>query len=83
MRITPIGARLASDGLRQHLSTAPTTVAAACKPFGVSCISSSECLVPVTPPSGFYAWVQCGEAVVSTSLPVRETYVEVHRSGRD
>ncbi|GAA1541257.1 hypothetical protein GCM10009730_57980 [Streptomyces albidochromogenes] len=40
-------------------------------------------LVPVTPPSGFYAWVQCGEAVVSTSMPVRETYVEVHRSGRD
>ncbi|MET9513571.1 hypothetical protein [Streptomyces sp. NPDC002994] len=40
-------------------------------------------MVPVTPPSGFYAWVQCGEAVVSTSLPVRETYVEVHRSGRD
>ncbi|MGW7051610.1 lasso peptide biosynthesis protein [Streptomyces sp. NPDC054888] len=40
-------------------------------------------LVPVTPPSGFYAWVQCGEAVVSTSMPVRETYVEVHRSGRN
>ncbi|MET9508078.1 lasso peptide biosynthesis protein [Streptomyces flavidovirens] len=40
-------------------------------------------MVPVTPPSGFYAWVQCGEAVVSTSLPVRETYIEVHRSERD
>lgn len=40
-------------------------------------------MVPAAPPSGFYAWVQCGEAVVSTSLPVRETYVEVHGSGRN
>ncbi len=40
-------------------------------------------MVPVTPPAGFHAWVQCGEAVVSTSLPVRETCVELHRSGRD
>lgn len=37
-------------------------------------------LVPATPPAGYYAWVQCADEVVSTSLPVRETYVEVHRA---
>lgn len=50
MTITPIGARLASDGLQQHLFTAPTTVAALCKPYGVSCFSSSECC------SGWCSW---------------------------
>jgi Transglutaminase-like superfamily len=37
-------------------------------------------LVPASPPAGFYAWVECGGRVVSTSLPVREEYIEVHRS---
>ena len=37
-------------------------------------------LVPAAPPAGFYAWVECGGRVVSTSLPVREEYIEVHRS---
>lgn len=37
-------------------------------------------LVPVSAPSGFYAWVSCGDEVVSTSVPVREEYVEVYRS---
>jgi Transglutaminase-like superfamily len=37
-------------------------------------------LVPSAAPTGFYAWVQCGDEVVSTSLPVQEEYVEVHRS---
>jgi hypothetical protein len=34
-------------------------------------------LVPRVPPAGLFAWVQCGDEVVSTSLPVREQYVEV------
>lgn len=34
-------------------------------------------LVPRVPPAGLFAWVQCGSEVVSTSLPVREQYVEV------
>ncbi|MBW5481282.1 lasso peptide biosynthesis protein [Streptomyces bambusae] len=38
-------------------------------------------IAPASPPAGFYAWVECGGRVVSTSLPVREEYVEVHRSG--
>ncbi|MDQ3988201.1 MAG: lasso peptide biosynthesis protein [Actinomycetota bacterium] len=37
-------------------------------------------LAPMAPPAGFYAWVQCGDDVVSTSLPVRQEYLEVHRS---
>ncbi|MER8072340.1 hypothetical protein ABTZ59_29020 [Streptomyces sp. NPDC094034] len=37
-------------------------------------------LVPTTPPAGFYAWVEYGGEVLSTSLPVHETYIEVHRS---
>lgn len=36
---------------------------------------------PVVAPGGFYAWVQCAGAVVSTSLPVREEYTEVLRAG--
>lgn len=36
--------------------------------------------VPAAPPAGFFAWVQCGTEVLSTSLPVHEEYVEVHRS---
>ena len=37
-------------------------------------------LAPMAPPAGFYAWVQCGDDVVSTSLPVRQEYLEVYRS---
>jgi hypothetical protein len=37
-------------------------------------------VTPATPPAGFYAWVQCGDEVVSTSLAVGEEYAEVYRS---
>ena len=37
-------------------------------------------LVPPAPVAGFFAWVEHDGQVVSTSLPVRETYLEVHRS---
>ncbi|SCL44869.1 Transglutaminase-like superfamily protein [Micromonospora citrea] len=37
-------------------------------------------IVPATPPAGFYAWVECDGEVVSTSLPVKETYLEVHQA---
>jgi len=37
-------------------------------------------LAPAIAPGGFHAWVQCGDAVVSTSLPVRDEYVPIHRS---
>ncbi|MEU6023015.1 hypothetical protein [Micromonospora sp. NPDC047134] len=37
--------------------------------------------VPAVAPAGFYAWVQCADDVVSTSLPVREEYIEVYRFG--
>ncbi|WAU82820.1 lasso peptide biosynthesis protein [Streptomyces sp. Qhu-G9] len=37
---------------------------------------------PVVAPGGFYAWVQCGGSVVSTTLPVREEYTEVLRTGK-
>ncbi|MGX1880590.1 hypothetical protein [Streptomyces sp. NPDC055287] len=43
MTTTSLAARLASDGLQQHLFTAPTTVAAACEPFADACWSTSEC----------------------------------------
>lgn len=33
-----------------------------------------------SPPAGFFAWVECDGRVVSTSLPVHEEYVEVHRA---
>ncbi|GIJ29580.1 hypothetical protein Vqi01_47420 [Micromonospora qiuiae] len=36
--------------------------------------------VPAIPPAGFYAWVECDGEVVSTSLPVKETYLEVFRA---
>lgn len=36
-------------------------------------------LAPAEPPAGFYAWVQHGGVVVSTSLPVAEEYLVVHR----
>ncbi|NBE93946.1 hypothetical protein FE391_08320 [Nonomuraea sp. KC401] len=36
--------------------------------------------VPATSPAGFYAWVECDSEVVSTSLPVKETYLQVHQS---
>ncbi|MEG8275812.1 hypothetical protein [Streptomyces sp. AHA2] len=35
-------------------------------------------IVPAAPPAGFYAWVRCGGAVLSTSLPVKEEYVEIY-----
>ncbi|QTR02983.1 hypothetical protein J7S33_28980, partial [Saccharothrix algeriensis] len=37
-------------------------------------------LVPGTGAAGYYAWVSCGEQVVSTSLPVADEYVEVFRT---
>ncbi|WP_106982576.1 lasso peptide biosynthesis protein [Streptomyces megasporus] len=37
-------------------------------------------IVPASSFAGFYAWVECDGQVVSTSLPVREEYIEVHRS---
>jgi hypothetical protein len=37
-------------------------------------------LAPAVAPGGFHAWVQCGDAVVSTSLPVRDEYVPVYSS---
>ncbi|MFD5661713.1 hypothetical protein [Streptomyces hirsutus] len=37
-------------------------------------------VVPVSPPAGFYAWVEYRGHVLSTSLPVQEEYIEVHRS---
>lgn len=37
-------------------------------------------LVPAVAPAGFYAWVECDGEVVSTSVPVHEEYVRVHRS---
>ncbi|CAM3745427.1 lasso peptide biosynthesis protein [Kibdelosporangium persicum] len=37
-------------------------------------------VVPAMPPAGFYAWVECDGEVVSTSLPVKETYLEVYRA---
>ncbi len=38
-----ISARLASDGLQQHMFSAPTAVAEACKPGGKFCTSALEC----------------------------------------
>jgi hypothetical protein len=38
-------------------------------------------IVASASPAGFFAWVECGGRVVSTSLPVREEYVEVLRAG--
>jgi hypothetical protein len=37
-------------------------------------------LAPARPPAGYFAWVQHGDDVVSTSLPVRDEYIEIHRS---
>jgi hypothetical protein len=37
-------------------------------------------LVPAVAPAGFHAWVECDGDVVSTSVPVQEEYVQVHRS---
>jgi hypothetical protein len=38
---------------------------------------------PATAPAGFYAWVQCGDDVLSTSLAVAEEYTEVFRADPD
>jgi hypothetical protein len=37
-------------------------------------------LAPAVAPGGFHAWVQCGGAVVSTSLPVRDEYLSIYSS---
>jgi hypothetical protein len=37
-------------------------------------------VAPAVPPAGFYAWVRCGGDVLSTSLPVKEEYVEIYRN---
>ncbi|TDD72480.1 lasso peptide biosynthesis protein [Actinomadura rubrisoli] len=37
-------------------------------------------LAPAKPPAGYFPWVQCGDEVVSTSLPVLEEYIEIHRA---
>jgi hypothetical protein len=37
-------------------------------------------LAPAVAPGGFHAWVQCGDTVVSTSVPVRDEYVPVYSS---
>ncbi len=37
-------------------------------------------LAPAVAPGGFHAWVQCGGAVVSTSLPVRDEYLPIYSS---
>ena len=37
-------------------------------------------LAPAVAPGGFHAWVQCGDAVVSTSLPVRDEYLPIYSS---
>ncbi|MGQ4361162.1 hypothetical protein [Streptomyces sp. SAS_272] len=40
-------------------------------------------VAPAAPPAGFYAWVECEGRVVSTTLPVRDEYAEVHRSPKE
>ncbi|MFD5099508.1 MULTISPECIES: hypothetical protein [Streptomyces] len=50
MTTTSLAARLAGPGLQQHLFAAPTTVAAACETFGVTCWGASECC------SGWFGW---------------------------
>jgi Transglutaminase-like superfamily len=37
-------------------------------------------IAPAVAPGGFHAWVECGGAVVSTSLPVRDEYLTVYSS---
>jgi hypothetical protein len=37
-------------------------------------------LAPAVAPGGFHAWVQCGGAVVSTSLPVHDEYLPIYSS---
>ena len=37
-------------------------------------------LAPAKPPAGYFAWVQYGDDVLSTSLPVEDEYIEIHRS---
>jgi hypothetical protein len=37
-------------------------------------------LAPAKPPGGYFAWVQYGDDVLSTSLPVKDEYIEIHRS---
>ncbi|TDC30206.1 hypothetical protein E1261_13950 [Kribbella albertanoniae] len=39
-------------------------------------------LAPAVAPGGLYAWVRCGDEVVSTSLPVSEEYVEIPMAER-
>jgi hypothetical protein len=37
-------------------------------------------LAPARPPAGYFAWVQYEDDVLSTSLPVKDEYIEIHRS---
>jgi hypothetical protein len=37
-------------------------------------------IVPASPVAGYLAWVELDGQVLSTSLPVHETFLEVHRS---
>jgi hypothetical protein len=37
-------------------------------------------LAPAVAPGGFHAWVECGDSVVSTSLPVRDEYMPIYSS---
>jgi hypothetical protein len=37
-------------------------------------------LAPAVAPGGFHARVQCGDRIVSTSLPVRDEYIHVYSS---
>lgn len=37
-------------------------------------------LAPARAPAGYFAWVQDGDVVVSTSLPVEDEYVEILRA---
>ncbi|MFI6515435.1 hypothetical protein ACIBF1_07720 [Spirillospora sp. NPDC050679] len=37
-------------------------------------------VAPAQPPAGYFAWVQDGDEVVSTSLPVLDEYIETHRA---
>jgi hypothetical protein len=45
-------------------------------------VAASFCLgrevAPAVPPAGFFAWVRCGDDVISTSLPVQEEYIQVY-----
>ncbi|MDT0532003.1 hypothetical protein RM555_23695 [Micromonospora sp. DSM 115977] len=41
--MTSVAARLASNGLQQHMYAEPTVVAEACSPKGARCVWDSDC----------------------------------------